>query len=333
MISTPIVRAEALAQFGRQRLAGRRAQAQRDLAFLRQLGRSQHAGEAGGSAEEDRRLRVCDAAEPTLESGIRRGPLGHQDRGRAHAHRERQAVAQAVGEEQLGGGEADIALADAEQALAVELGRPVGIGVRMHRALGPAGRARRVEPEARVVAGRGSGRGQRRVSGDEGFEVSLAFVQRRDRMRDDDLLQLVLGLDHRRAQCRQQRARHQRSLGARMFEHVGVVVGGEQRVHRHRHEAGIHRAEKGDRPVIAVLHQQQHALFALQAERAQACGDTLHALGERAVGERAVVVDERSLASARGVELQQVLGEVEALGGCSDVGGAHGVCLLTGLTW
>ena len=77
----------------------------------------------------------------------------------------------------------------------------------------------------------------------------------------------------------QQRPRHQHRLRAAVLEHVGVVVGGEQGVHRHRHHAGVQRAQKADHPVAAVVHQQQHALLALDAQRAQARGHTAHPLG------------------------------------------------------
>ena len=84
-------------------------------------------------------------------------------------------------------------------------------------------------------------------------------------------------------------------LRARMLEHVGVVVGGEQGVDRDRHDAGEHRAEEGDRPVGAVVHEQHHALLALDAGVLERRGEAAHALVERAVGERARVVDEGDL--------------------------------------
>ena len=85
----------------------------------------------------------------------------------------------------------------------------------------------------------------------------------------------------------------------RMFEHVGVVVGGEQGVDRDRHDAGEHRAEEGDRPVGAVVHEQHHALLALDAGVLQRGGEAARALVEPAVGERARVVDEGDLVGAR----------------------------------
>ena len=196
--------------------------------------------------------------------------------------------------------------------------------MRMHRALGPAGGARGIEPEGRVVrAGGGRLRG-RCLRGDEGLEIHLAHMQRCDRARHDDMADLVIGLDHRRAQRRQQRARHQHGLGPRMLEHVGVVVGGEQGVHRHRHHAGVQRAQEAHGPVQVVEHQQQHAFLAAQAQRTQAGADAAHALVQFAVAQAAVVVDEGRDGGTRRIGLQQVGGEVEALAGCGDgVGKGH----------
>jgi DUF1009 family protein len=68
------------------------------------------------------------------------------------------------------------------------------------------------------------------------------------------------------------------------------------------------------------VHQQQHALLALDAQRAQAGRQAAHALVQLAVGQRALVVDEGGLVRARGVAGQQVLGEVEYLAGGGTTG-------------
>jgi hypothetical protein len=126
-MSTPKCALEALADLGRQRFAGRRHQAQGHVRGG-QPRVGQHAGKAGGGAVEHGGLHAAHAAQPALEGGVGRGPLGHQQRGGAHAHREGERVAQAVGEEQLGGREADVALDQAQHRLAVQLAGPVGVG-------------------------------------------------------------------------------------------------------------------------------------------------------------------------------------------------------------
>jgi hypothetical protein len=76
-----------------------------------------------------------------VASGVGRSAIS--TRGGAHAQREAQAVAQAVGEEELGRREAAYrSRCRSSTPLAVELGGPVGIGLLVHGALG-----RPVEPE------------------------------------------------------------------------------------------------------------------------------------------------------------------------------------------
>ena len=68
------------------------------------------------------------------------------------------------------------------------------------------------------------------------------------------------------------------------------------------------------------MHEQQYALFALDAGYAQGGGHAPHAVLELAVAERAVVVDEGQLVRPRGIDSQQVLRDVEALGRCGNGG-------------
>ena len=86
-----------------------------------------------------------------------------------------------------------------------------------------------------------------------------------------------------------------------MLQHVGVVIGSQQGIHGYRHQAGVHGTQKAHRPVAAVVHQYQHALFAANALRPQAGGDAAHAVFELAVGQAAVVVNEGGLGGAGGV--------------------------------
>ena len=194
----------------------------------------------------------------------------------------------------------------------------------MHRALRAAGGAAGIEPEGRVVGASGSGLVQRRVGFQESLKLDLGRVQRRLRLRDDHLLHFVIALDHRCRQSRKQRTRHQHRLGARMLQHVGVVVGREQRVDGHRHQAGVQRAQKSHRPVAAVVHQHQHAFFAAQKQAFKRRRHAARALGQFAIGNRALLIDEGRLARAVRVERKQMLGKVEALGGRGDFG-CHGM--------
>ena len=304
---------EALADLGGQRFAGRRHESQAHLLALRQKLRSEHAGEAGRRAVEGGGHDVADAAAQAPEHRLRRRPLGHEQRGRADAERKGERVAEAIGEEKLGGGEADVALVQAQDRLAVKLGRPIGIGVRMHGPLGPAGRTGRIEPEGRIVGVGAGGPGQGRRAAEEILERDLVRLKRLDWARDDDRVDLVIRLGERGFQRRLDRAADERGLGARMFQHIGEIVGGEQRVDRDRDGAREHRPQEGDRPVEAILHQDQRALLAPDASILQSCGETARAIVEFAIGQRAEIVDEGRLAGAPGIDRKEMAREVERL--------------------
>ena len=84
------------------------------------------------------------------------------------------------------------------------------------------------------------------VSGDatarKSLELDFARFERLSRARHDDGVNLVIRFGERGLQRGLDRAADQRGLGARMLEHVGDVVGGEQRVDRDRNDAGQHCA-------------------------------------------------------------------------------------------
>ena len=103
-------------------------------------------------------------------------------------------------------------------------------------------------------------------------------------------------------ESRKQRLRHHQAFGAAVGQHEAIVVLGEQRIDRHRDDAGLQAAEKRGRPVDGVEQRQQHALFALDAEPAQRRAETRHAIGQLAVGVRAARVDIGRLVGAAGVE-------------------------------
>jgi hypothetical protein len=96
-------------------------------------------------------------------------------------------------------------------------------------------------------------------------------------------------------------------------EDVAVLVGGEQGVDRDRHDAGVHCAEESDRPVVAVVHQQEHPLLPANPRREQSGGELPDAFGQVAVAECPVIVGERDLVGALPVELQQVRCVIERL--------------------
>ena len=155
--------------------------------------------------------------------------------------------------------------------------------------------------------------GQRRMALEERLERDLAEFQRLGRPRDDHLVDLVVGLGQRGLERRLHRAADDRRLGAGMLEHVGVVVGGEQRIDRDRDGAGEDRAEERDRPVAAIEHEDEHPLLALDAGVLQRRGEAANALVELAVGEPPLVVDEGGLVRPAGVGVQQMPGEIERL--------------------
>ncbi len=165
-----------------------------------------------------------------------------------------------------------------------------------------------------VVGSSGRGRCHRLGGGDQAVELQRACGQRAGWLRDDQRVHFMRAAAHRLLQARQQRTRHQRGLRAAVVEHVGVVVGREQRVDRDGHHAGIEAAQKAHGPVAAVEHEQQHALFAPHAGSLQRGGQAARAVFELAVAQRAAVVDVGDAFGAAAVEGEQVFGKVESCG-------------------
>ena len=150
-----ITLAPASADVRRQRLAGRDAAADFELVAL---GRRRTGEEAG----IERRHRVEHGDLVFLQKigdQIRRRPMRQQHGGRADRHRKRQRIAEAVGEEQLCHRIADVLFGDAEYRRGIEIVGEFEIGVGVHGAFRFAGGARRIEPEAHIVARRRRGDG------------------------------------------------------------------------------------------------------------------------------------------------------------------------------
>lgn len=267
-----------------------------------------------------------------LEDGLRGGAFGHQDGGRAHRQREGQAVAQAIGEEQLGGRKRHVVLADAQHGLGIEFGRVPEVAVGVDHALGLAGRARRIEPEGDFIGQRAGRRRDGRL-GDQGLESMLARRRPR-RLRDDDVLDIVLAAVQRGPQLRQQAGGDDQRPRPAMGGNIGVVVRRQQGVDGHRHDAGVQRAQKGHRPVHRVVHHHEDAFFAAQAQLAQGAAEAGHALGQLAVAEPALVIDIGCLGGARRVQRGQMAGEIQLVGAvvhaCLLEGRARGLMALMG---
>src|SRR5690606_17621633 len=108
-------------------------------------------GEDGGV---QRRYPAVEGGLVSLEyahDGCWSGALGHVDRRGADRERKRHAVAQAIGEEQLGGGKHYVAFLDAQHVFGIELGSRLKVAVQVPYPFRRTGRTGGVEPEGAVV--------------------------------------------------------------------------------------------------------------------------------------------------------------------------------------
>ena len=299
-MSTPKRAFQAMPDGFRQRLAGRRADAQ-PRACPRVLARLvvEHRRKQRRRAVEDRRIVLVEQREHQR----RRRPVGIEHRAGADGKRERQRIAEAVGEEQFRRGEADVVLADAEHLLGIGVGGGLQARMQMPHALGHAGRARRVEPERRLV---GMG-----LDGLEAVALALEFVRQqlvaeRVLARDDDAVEIAHPPDDV-FHDRKQRLGDEQHARAAVGEDVGVLLRRQQRVERHRHDAGADRAQKHDREIDGVEHDHGDALFAAHAEPAQHVGGAAALLLQIAIGEfgRAVGIGELVAAPLLDIAVEQ----------------------------
>ena len=60
--------------------------------------------------------------------------------------------------------------------------------------------------------------------------------------------------------------------GAAVGQHIGILIQCQQRVERHRHDAGADRTEKYNREIDHIQHDHGDALFAAHAKPAQHVG-------------------------------------------------------------
>ena len=276
---------------------------------IRALGRA-GMGEEGGiecrhGIEHRHRMAAQDRGDCLRGRAIRR-----EDGGGADRHGESHGVAEPVGEKELGHRIADVAFLEAEHTAGIEVGGQAQIGVDVHRALGPAGRARGIKPKAHVVArgGRGVGFGPR--AREQILETAMpACVLARD-----DHAQRIRARTDQIGEFRKQRLRHHEDLGAAVGEHEAVVILGHERIDRNGHHAGLDGPEEGGGPVDGVEEREQDALLAPDSERAQHVAEAVHALGELAVGPTSTRIDIDRLVGAPGLEvaLDDIGGEVVA---------------------
>ena len=87
--------------------------------------------------------------------------------------------------------------------------------------------------------------------------------RRRLAARHEDVLE-ERQLPEDRLHHRQQRRRDEQRLGAAVAEDVGVLLGRQQRVEAHRHDAGLDGAPEGHREIDRVEQQQRDARLARQ---------------------------------------------------------------------
>ena len=144
----PITLLPASANVGRQGLTRGHAASQ---VQIRAPGRG-WIGEEGGVEGRHRIKGRYRVLAQNRGNPLGRRTVGREYRCRAGRHRKCQRVAEPISEKQLCYRVADVAFVEAEHAAAIEIGGKAQTGVYVHCALGPAGRARGVEPKAHVVA-------------------------------------------------------------------------------------------------------------------------------------------------------------------------------------
>ena len=246
---------------------------------------------------------------------VRRRAFRVEHGGRTDRERKRHRVAETIGEKQFRHRIADITLLQSGNWRAIEIGCEFEARMHMHRALRLAGRARRIEPERNIVAGRRRRVGLGFIRADKILEQT---VPARIVTGDDDMFEIRTVIDEL-FKPREKRLRHDEAFCPAVGQHEAVVIFGQQRVNRHRDDAGLQTTEKRRRPVDRIQQRQQYTLFALDAEPAQRRAETCDTVGELGVGVRAASVDVGRLVGAASVQigLKDVVGEVVVTWDCA----------------
>ena len=203
----------------------------------------------------------------------------------------------------------DIVLAHADHGLAEQSRRIHQAGVDVLGALGGAGRARGIEPESGFVGMGVDGREFVRRLGQKVRKFKLLAL---GAGADDHDMSKIRRLGQRRPQNRQKRRRNQQHGGARIREHVGVLVRCQQRVEADRHDSRADSPEKGHGPVDRVEHGERDALLPPYAEVFENVREFATVGRELAVANGTLGVDEGELvAPARGhIPIEQILARI-----------------------
>ena len=135
-------------EIGRERLAGGDTGAHRAERRGVDVGVEDGGDEPGHREEQRRRLRGDELADRR-----RRRPLGVEDHRGTRTERERERVAEPVGEEQLGDRQEPVGGRDPEHRAGIRVVRRLHVAVGVHDALRQPGGARRVQPERRRIRG------------------------------------------------------------------------------------------------------------------------------------------------------------------------------------
>ena len=255
-----------------------------------QLWAGQHRGKQCRDATEDRRVVRAHRG----DNAVGRRTVRKQDGGGTGRHRERHAIAKSVGEEQLGGGENDVAGRDAKNALGEQFCGRHQAGVQMPRALGHTRRARGIEPECHLI-GAGIGSFRHRLTGcDECIQFEYTRIGSGTRDSDMQMPLCSDGVEHRR-RALVELARDDHGIGASVLDHVRQGLVRQQRVQRHRHDAGLDGSPEHDGKIDRVEHDQRNPPLARDAEPRQHIGEAIAGFGKRRIGQLPFGIDEGNL--------------------------------------
>ena len=242
----------------RQGLGGRHAQPHGVERAVRLRVAHDRAVERGDGAEHGRPVGA-----QRLEDPLGAGRAAHQDGRGAEPERERQAVAEPVGVEELRGREDDVVLPEAQHLAGEVLAGDLDVVLEVHDALGLPGGAGGVEPEGHVVAVGEHGIELLALRGEPGVQVDHVGIRRVAGDEPD------LQPRHRLAQARHEVRVRDREARVRVLGVVGVVLRLVQRAHGHGDGADPHRAEEEQREDRRVVEDEQDAVLAPDAELAQ----------------------------------------------------------------